>query len=215
MDAEVNPWAFIRRGRCIARALFALIILKETFIVVGLSQGFVVSGTVLPPGTLTLIAPEALRAALVFGVSLALMSFTYGGHSWARFGLALNYLFLSGWAVVTNLRAADVLQTDASKVAVANAALGLTIGVALLLPSVGAFISWRAQVSRRLTIPLPPEDEPVSRVLRRARTLNEIIYVVFRWLGTLLTILLVTIVLALLYGYGDTIFDWLRLGAAP
>jgi hypothetical protein len=200
----------ILNGRRLTHFLFALIFLKEIAVIVGLTSGNIAAGTTLPPGTLTFVPTESVRAGVAFGFSLVLMAFAYRGYSWARVVLGLNYLFLSGWTGAIALLASDAFETEASRLALGNAGLGLVIGLTLLFaPSLGAF-AWYQQMSRRHALPVPLDDQPTRRTLRRERTLAEAFFALMRKIATLMMILLVVAILTLIYGFGGAVLEWLR-----
>lgn len=209
MDAEIWSTADINNGRRLMLLLITLIVAKESAIIAGLAMGLVAPGTTLPSSALPFIAPEALRAAFAFAFSVMLVVFTYNGHSWARLSLGLIYLFISGQAGLNAVRAADAFQTDASKMALANAALGVLIGLTMMLaPTLRAF-SW-SQANRRQTIPVPLDDQPARRSMRRERTLGEALFAFLGAVGNLLIVLIVLGLGALLYGFGGAILRWLQ-----
>lgn len=199
----------IRNGRRLTHVLFTGIVAKEIAVVVGLATGFVAPGTILPAGTLPFIAPEALRAAFAFGLPLVLMIFAYGGHSWAKLGLGLNYLFISGWVGLNALHAADAFETLASKLAIGNAAAGLLIGLPLIFATSLRAFAWY-QRTRRRTIPVPLDDQPARRAMRRKRTMGEALFAFFSTVGNLVFIVIVLALGALIYGFGDAILHLIR-----
>jgi hypothetical protein len=209
MDAgEIWAWRDIQRGRWLTIFLFVAIIAKETAIIAGLVKGFVAAGTTLPPRTLAFIAPEALRVAFAFGLSLVFMILAYSGRSWARLCLGLNYLLLSGWAAYNLLRAADALQANASKIALGNAMVGLAIGLALIFLKPLRAFAWY-QASHRPAIPVPMDDQPARRTMRRKLTLSETLASLLRRVATIVMVLIGLGILALFYGFGGTILQWL------
>lgn len=209
MDAEIWSYGDIRTGRRLALLVFVLIVVKELAVVAALATGILAAGTTLPPGALSFVTTEALRAALAFGFSIVLMVFSYDGHSWARLCLGLIYIFISGEAALNALRLADAFQTDASKMVIGNAALGLIIGLMVVFaPPLRAF-TW-SQANRRQTIPLPLDDQPVRRTMRRQRSLGEAIFAFFGAVANLVIVLVVLGLGAFLYGFGDEIIHWFR-----
>jgi hypothetical protein len=206
---EIYSERDIRNGQRLTQALFTGIVAKEIAVVAGLATGYVAPGTILPAGTLPFLASEPLRAAFAFGLSAVLMIFAYGGHGWARVGLGLNYLFLSGWIGLNALRAADAFQTLASKLAIGDAAAGILIGLLLVFaPSLRAF-AWY-QATRRRTIPVPLDDQPARRAMRRKRTMGEALFAFVSTVGNLVFIIIVLALAALIYGFGDTMLHWFR-----
>lgn len=210
MDMEPVSYQDIQNGRRLTHFLFTLIILKEIAVIAGLAAGHIAAGTTLPPGTLAFVPTEPMRAGVALGFSLVLMAFAYRGHGWARLGLGLNYLFLSGWTGALALSASDAFETEASRAALGNAALGLVIGLTLLLArSLGAFASDQL-AKRRHALPVPLDDQPARRALRRERTLAEAFFALMRKIGTLVMILLVVAILTVIYGFGGAVLEWLR-----
>jgi hypothetical protein len=199
----------IRNGRRLAQALFAGIVAKEIAVVAALASGVVEPGTILPAGTLPFVASEALRAASAFGLSLLLMVFAYGGHGWARLGLGLNYLLLSGWIGLNALSTGEIFQTLASKLIIGNAAAGLIIGLLLIFATSLRAFAWY-QATRRRTIPVPLDDQPARRTMRRKRTMGEALFAFFSTVGNLVFVAIVLALAALIYGFGDTLLHWLR-----
>ncbi len=202
MDTEVWSHADIRSGWRLVVFLYALILAKELAAIVALQTGLLAPGSTLPQEALTFAGNEALRHALAFGFTIALMALAFEGYGWTRWSLAILYLFVAGEALWRMAGLRDAVKLTASKLALGNAGLGILIGLTFLLaPTIRAF-AW-SQRNRRHTIPVPLDDEPARRTMRRHRTLAETVLLLLRAAGNVILVILVLGIGAIVYGFGD------------
>lgn len=209
MDAEIWSHADIRNGRRLFFLLSAVILAKEVATIYFLAQGVALTGIGVPAGGLPFAVPDTVRVGLALGFSLLLLGFAFAGMGWARLSLGLLYLVSAGeplWRVAAALPGIDA--SVGAFLSLANHVAGVLVGLALVFaPPLRAF-AW-SQANTRLTIPVPLDDEPPRRSMRRARSLAELTVGLFAWLGNALIVLFVLAIGAFVYGFGDLLIGLL------
>lgn len=105
-------------------------------------------GVALVVFVLTLVKPDALYvyASLAFGISLGAAAWSYAQKAAARTRGGTSVAFNAMMAVLLSLSAAFVLVAPQEMLA----AYAVTLGITLLVCSVGSFLDWRHDVMERL-----------------------------------------------------------------
>jgi len=205
MDAEIWSYADTKNGRLILRGLTALLIVKE-FVVAALPVfGLPAIDPLFASAQDLLPIPPALAG---FVLKFALVLIVNAGFSWARVSLGLIYLIMSAYTAALILK--EPLEAIPFGVALtlANAFLGLVMGLVLLFSAQLKAHLWHLAATR-LIIPIPGDDEPGERPSRRAPRLGESLLASIRRLFGLLFVLAVLGLVAYLQHWTDPLLKLL------
>jgi len=205
MDAEVWSHADIRNGQRLFPLLVLIVLCKEGAVIAGLALNLPWAAWLDPVGQVPGSLTPAAQSLLAFGLTILLLAIAYFGRAWALTGFGLSGLLSSGaalWSLVPTVSVPGTRIDMPLAVALANAVLGVAVGAAALwLPQLRAFIWSRA--SARLVIPLPDDEAPPRRSWRKQRTLGESLIALGQVFVNLLLVLLVLLIAAYVYGFGD------------
>ncbi len=157
----------IRNGRRLTHVLFTGIVAKEIAVVVGLATGFLHRERSCPPVRCLSSLPKRFARPSPSALPFVLMIFAYGGHSWARLGLGLNYLFISGWVGLECLARGRCLSDCRLEIGHRQCRGGALDRAAPYLRHAAPRLRLD-QRTRRRTIPVPLDDQPARRTMRRS-----------------------------------------------